>query len=116
ALNNGVDVEPIQALRKPYSAERGREILFIGRLTAKAELPLLLEALALDRLRGAHLHVIGDGAMRGSLEEHARRLGIDERISWHGGTTDEKAIADIANRCRIFVYPGDVGLSLLHAM
>ena len=29
---------------------------------------------------------------------------------------EEPDIAQIANRCRLFVYPGGVGLSLIHAM
>ena len=38
------------------------------------------------------------------------------KINWYGKLIDEKDISNIANRCRIFVYPGAVGLSLIHAM
>lgn len=117
ALNNGINVEPIQALRAPYeSALRSEAILFIGRLTEKAELPVLIEALADHRLRLVRLEVIGDGPERKRLETQARELGVEGRIIWHGATIHEPAIARIANDCRLFVYPGGVGLSLLHAM
>jgi glycosyltransferase involved in cell wall biosynthesis len=117
ALNNGINVEPIAALREPYdAAARGKTILFIGRLTEKAELALLLKALADPRLQDVRLHVIGDGPETGPLEKLAKGLCLDERVVWHGGTSDEQTIARVANKCRLFVYPGPVGLSLLHAM
>jgi glycosyltransferase involved in cell wall biosynthesis len=117
ALNNGIDVEPIAARRAPYRAsKRGWEILFLGRLTEKAEVHLLIQALAQPELADVVLHVLGDGEMREALEREARALGVDDRIIWHGGSTDEDRIAAVANRCRLFVYPGGVGLSLIHAM
>ncbi|SCW94918.1 glycosyltransferase family 4 protein [Ancylobacter rudongensis] len=117
ALNNGINVTPILALRAPYvPGQRARSLLFIGRLTAKAELGTLLDALARPELADVRLEIVGDGEERKALEEKARRLRLDDRILWHGGMTDEGEIAAIANRCRLFVYPGGVGLSLLHAM
>lgn len=116
-LNNGIDVDSIARLRQPYDpAARGRTILFIGRLTAKAQLILLLQALADNRLAYARLHVIGDGAEQSPLRAAARSLGVDDRVAWHDALVDEAQIAAVANRCRLFVYPGDVGLSLIHAM
>lgn len=117
AINNGINIDPIKALRLPYSAtERGRRILFIGRFTPKAALPLLFEALARPAAAGISLDVIGDGKSLTSLQARAAELGIGDRVTWHGGTTDETAIAAIANQARLFAYPGDVGLSLIHAM
>lgn len=117
ALNNGINVEPIAALREPYDAStRDNSILFLGRLTKKAQLSVLLTALADPRLRNVRLNIVGDGPERSRLEALAKELAIDSQIIWHGGTTEEPAIASIANECRLFVYPGGVGLSLLHAM
>ena len=115
ALNNGIAVEPVRALRQPYAAaDRPRAVLFVGRLTEKADLRLLLEALHDPRLRNVRLEVIGDGPDRAALEARAAELGVD--AVWHGGLTDEARIARVANRCRLFCYPGQVGLSLIHAM
>ena len=117
ALNNGLDQTEIRRLRQPYDpAARGQELLFIGRLTDKANLGLLIGALALPGLGGVHLHVIGDGAAEGALRARADAAGLGGRITWHGGTTDEERIAAVANRCAAFVYPGQVGLSLIHGM
>lgn len=117
ALNNGINVDPIIALRTPYEvARRDKAILFIGRLTDKSELGTLLSALTDPLLGDVRLDIIGDGAMKTELQALAARLAIADRVRWHGGTTDERVIANVANRCRVFAYPGGVGLSLIHAM
>lgn len=117
SLNNGININPIVSLRKKYDIEnRGSELLFIGRLTEKTNLRLLIHALAEAELNEVYLHIIGDGPDANILKKLADSLGISEKIRWHGATTDETKIANIANRCAIFVYPGGVGLSLIHAM
>lgn len=116
-LNNGINTDPIRALRTSYDAEqRQQEILFVGRQTAKAKLSLLIKALAMPHLSGVHLHVVGEGEESEKSRAVAKAVGVENRITWHGVTTDEADIAPIANRCRMFVYPGEVGLSLIHGM
>lgn len=117
ALNNGIDVKPIQSRRARYDAEmRGNEILFIGRLTDKAQIALLLDALTHPPLADAILHVVGDGPDRSALQDWTQQHGLGERVIWHGATVNEDEIAWIANRSAVFCYPGGVGLSLVHAM
>lgn len=117
ALNNGIDIGPILRLRRAYRpAGRERALLFIGRLTEKANLALGLKALARMGELAPVLHVIGEGELRESLLAQSRELGLSHRIVWHGAITDENAIATVANRCQAFLYPGEVGLSLIHAM
>lgn len=117
ALNNGINTAPIQAERRTYLAQlRQRELLFVGRLTPKAGLSLLVQALALPQMEGIHLHVVGEGENSAAVHAAAEAAGISKRITWHGMSTDEQVIGAIANRCRLFVYPGQVGLSLIHAM
>ena len=117
ALNNGINIDPILPLRSAYDpVTRGLRILFIGRLTPKAELDILLRALARSELSAATLDVIGDGSEGARLQTLARELDLESRVIWHGGTTDETRISEIANQCAVFCYPGGVGLSLIHAM
>jgi glycosyltransferase involved in cell wall biosynthesis len=116
-LNNGLDLADIKSVRDPYFAtERENSLLFIGRLTEKSELKLLLRALHEPRLEKVHLRVIGTGNEDLNFRNYARSLGISDRVVWHGEMTSEAEIASIVNRCKLFVYPGAVGLSLLHAM
>jgi glycosyltransferase involved in cell wall biosynthesis len=117
ALNNGLNVEEIRNWAAPYSAsDRPKHILLIGRLTDKAEITLLLDALSHDSCQEVVLEVVGGGPMTQELQTQAASQGLASRVVWHGGITDEAVIARVANRCRAFVYPGQVGLSLIHAM
>lgn len=117
AVNNGIAIEPITAVRKDYeAADRPRAILFIGRLIEKCQLDMLIKALALPCLAGVSLHVIGDGDRRQKYESIATEFGVDARVIWHGGTVDEDKISLVANQCRLFAFPGAVGLSVIHAM
>lgn len=116
-LNNGINTTAICSLRKPYTAQdRNREMLFVGRQTVKANLSLLIRAMAMPVMTNIHLHVVGEGTESARSRAEAEAAGVAERITWHGVSTDEAFIAPIANRCRIFVYPGEVGLSLIHGM
>lgn len=117
ALNNGINAVAVQAVREKYvSSGRPNSILFIGRLTKKANVALLIQALARARTKNLTLHVIGDGEEWRSLLELVYRLKVEEKVVWHGAITEEKKIAGIANQCRLFCYGGAVGLSLIHAM
>ncbi len=117
ALNNGLDTKEISAYRRAYEAKhREKRLLFIGRLTEKARLEILLRAMAEPELAGVSLDVIGNGDLLAHLKEMASGLGLKNRVAWHGGMIDEEKIAAVANRCRLFVYPGAVGLSLIHGL
>ena len=118
ALNNGINTDPILQLRERYDpAKRANSIMFIGRLTPKAQLSTALEALAQvpAKIR-PKFEVIGTGEEQDLLLQKSRSLGLEKWVIWHGPITDEERIASIANRSAMFVYPGEVGLSLVHAM
>ncbi|PRD66021.1 glycosyltransferase family 4 protein [Malikia granosa] len=117
ALNNGIDVKPIQKLRANYTPnKRGYNILFIGRLTEKSEISLLLQAMLNPQLKKATLHIIGEGSNTAILNKWTQDNDLNSRVVWHGATVDEAYIASVANKASIFCYPGGVGLSLIHAM
>lgn len=117
ALNNGIDIKPITQHRAQYAAKaRKTDMLFIGRLTVKTELDILINAMALPEMARFTLSVIGDGEYGEAYKSLAQKLNVDKRITWHKGTTDEVEIAKIANDCKVFVYPGGVGLSLIHSL
>ena len=114
-LNNGIETSSIRKFREPYLAtKRPRDLVFMGRITAKAELGLVIQALGHTVCSNFTLDVIGDGPEKERLQEQANLLGISDRIIWRGATTDEARIAEVANLCKAFIYPGAVGLSLIH--
>ena len=116
-LNNGVRNEEISSLRLEYTPHlRKRSIFFIGRITKKAQIDILFRALGQDALKSEFIDIIGSGPELERLQRLASDLGISSRVRWHGALTDERLISRIANQCKLFCYPGEVGLSLIHAM
>lgn len=118
ALNNGIELDGIREIRAKYYdiGSRLRDLVFIGRITPKSELKLLIDALANSRCQHVTLDVIGDGADAAELGRHADYIGVGDRIRWHGAVTDERDIGRVMNECKAFVYPGSVGLSLIHGL
>jgi len=116
-LNNGIDILPIRRLRKKYdSNSRCREILFLGRVTEKASFHILLNALQHLKIKDITLNVIGNNIFDPYLKLDNYNFNNGVKINYYGKLTDEKKISNIANRCRVFVYPGSIGLSLIHSM
>lgn len=116
-LNNGIDIHPIKNVRKKYDANlRQKEVLFIGRTSEKSNFNILLEAFNHPSLNNISLNVIGNDKTYTNLKEVQSYLVRKPKIKWHGILTNEEEISRVANKCQIFVYPGAVGLSLIHAM
>jgi glycosyltransferase involved in cell wall biosynthesis len=61
----------------------------------------LLDALALVD-RDVHLDLVGDGVLRGALEERAARLGVDDRVTFHGWRPKEE-VAERLRQADVFV-------------
>lgn len=103
-LNNTIaDWEP-----KSASPADPKSFLFIGRYTEKSNLTLLLEAAT--KLEDMELHVIGANREEIPVNFHLKNVHI------HGKVTDLERIEELSSRCTYFVYPGDVGLSIVHAV
>ena len=116
-LGNGLNTRAIGSCLQSYDLDsRDNEVLFIGRLERKAQLDILLQAMSKPILKDVRLSLIGDGTLKRQLVALTKQLGISERVQFHEGTSDNRKIAIVANRCKLFCYPGDVGLSLIHGM
>jgi len=120
ALNNGLDSESIlnaisKAKTHTFKPGCGKlHLVFIGRLTKKTNISLILDAFELLDHR-FHLDVIGDGEELKKLVDSANVRGINSLITWHGKVYDEEQIARVMLGSHYFIYPGSVGLSLIHA-
>ena len=76
-------------------------LAFVGRLVPIKRVDLVLRAVAAARSEGVpiRLMIVGDGPERASLEQLARRLGIDDVVRFLGylpETSAAAAAADIA--------------------
>lgn len=93
-------------------------LCFVGRLDRQKGLDVLLDALAILRSRGTAFTacLAGDGPDRQQLVEQARRLGLEESVSFAGLRQDPAAVYRQAS---IFVLPSrneGLPLALLEAM
>ena len=74
------------------SRARPRSIGWVGRLTREKGADIFLEALALLPHRAWVASIVGEGRERAALEAQAARLGIADRVRWHGLVPDAAAI------------------------
>jgi len=98
---------------------RGRMIT-VGRLVANKNVKVLLEVFAIARAQRSDLtlSVVGDGEMRGELEEHARRLEIGDWVKWLGEIDNQSLVEELSS-AEIFLSAATheaFGLALLEAM
>ncbi|MEJ2063268.1 MAG: glycosyltransferase [Reinekea sp.] len=119
ALNNGLD---IGLIRKGFTFEVEKysssnfTVAFLGRHTSKSNFGLLVEALLLlpkELSKSISLMVIGDIE---PIEIHRNYSGSESLdLNFLGEIWDEMEITFVMSKAHAFVYPGSVGLSLIHA-
>lgn len=93
---------PVNPIGTPNRAAHENVILNVGRLVEKKGQRDLLAAFAALDAPDWRLVLCGDGPLRQRLEEHARALGIADRVEFTGTVTDVGAQLD---RARIFAFP-----------
>lgn len=85
-----------------------KKLLFVGLLDAshKKGIPFLFQALVKLKINRIdwHLDIIGDGPARKEYEEMAIRLGIGEKVSFHG-LKSKKEVAEFMRNSDLFVLP-----------
>ncbi len=91
-----------------------KRLLFIGRLTRRKRLNLLLEYFREIQIRlpSAELLIIGDGPEAPIVQQAA---SDNPSITWRGLLVDELAIARVMKDIHAVFVPGDSGLSIVHA-
>jgi glycosyltransferase involved in cell wall biosynthesis len=101
----GVDAAFLDAPASPVPADSS-ELVCVARLSGQKGLPLLLSAAERLKADGAdfHLTIIGDGELRGSLEQNIRRCGLDNQVTLAGIRSSDE-IRQYLNRARAFVLP-----------
>lgn len=103
-------VEPLVApmpvsttLFTPGAGRADDRLLFVGRLNAQKGVALLLDAVARMRHR-VQVDLVGDGPDRLALEAQAERLGIADRLHWHGAQP-QHALPAFYQRASALVVP-----------
>lgn len=81
-------------------------ILSVGRLDRVKRISDIIKALTLPDLAGGHLHVVGRGDERESLEALAASLGVRNRVTFHGFVADED-VAEMMRGGGVFVLASE---------
>lgn len=107
-IPNGVDTRFFFPRTGPRRDVDPLNILFVGRFHRQKNLAFLLDQLA--RLpafapNGWRLALVGDGEERSALEAQARRLGIADRIAWHGWQADKSRLLGLYQQADVLVNP-----------
>ncbi len=113
----GVVVDDYGGLEKK---RYGKNILFVGRLSAVKGAPLLLETFAniLPDHPTAQLTIVGDGEDRAALEQHADALGLKDAVQFMG-YRNQAEVADLLRQSDMLVLPSfaeGVPVVLMEAM
>ncbi len=89
-IGNGIDLDALDPLSPPRPAWLRREpcellVVTVAGLRKVKNLPLLVEAVAaLNAATRARLYVLGEGPVRGTIEQRARELGVADRVHLPG--------------------------------
>jgi glycosyltransferase involved in cell wall biosynthesis len=111
------DPERLRSFRQAHGLTAGSTILFVSRLAPGTRLSILLRAAA--ELRQAfpalRMIIIGDGPERSAAEELVAATDLRDTVQFLGAIYDEEALAPWFLSADVFTYPGNIGLSILHA-
>ena len=130
ATGNTIDQLPIKNAIAKWSDSRLSEfkkqndlegkfvMLVCSVLRPKVRLDQLMTAMCSNGLREKDLVlvVIGDGSERERWQQLSCELGVADKIKWLGATRDQDIMAPWFLSATVFVYPGSIGLSILHSM
>jgi len=106
----GIPLEEFPFRERSWPKSGEWRLVQAGRLIEKKGLPVTLRAFAvfLGKYPNATLTIAGEGAMLGELQQLARELNVDARVSFTGFISQEQ-LRDIYYRSHIFPHPSQTG-------
>ncbi|KDA06823.1 glucosyl transferase [Microbacterium sp. CH12i] len=112
-ISCGIDRTQYTPVVAPRTENR---IVFVGRLTAEKQIEVILQAMTkLDPALNATFDIVGGGDQRKSLERLTADLGLADRVTFHGRTTDEELRA-LLSRASLFVIASIAELQSIATM
>jgi glycosyltransferase involved in cell wall biosynthesis len=96
----------------------GPTLLFVSRLMASNRVDVLVRAAATLRAKrpSTRVLIVGGGEDLASLKQLVASLNLNECVTFHGAVYGDEQIAPFFCASDLFVYPSNVGLSIIHAM
>lgn len=92
---------PVNAIER-VECEKKNIIVCVGRFTQEKGHAILIDAIAKLKHNDWQLSLVGDGMLRGELESQVARLGLRDRVIFHGAMKDFRKELSEAS---IFVMP-----------
>lgn len=112
-ISCGIDRTQYSPVIAPREKNR---IIFVGRLTAEKQVEVILEAMTkLDPALETTFDVVGGGDQRKNLERLTSELGLADRVTFHGRTTDAELRA-LLSRASLFVIASIAELQSIATM
>lgn len=93
-------------------------LLFVGRAQKRKKIELLLNVFSeiTERIpENIVVNIVGSGVENDNLKIFSERLGIADRVIFHGEIVDPEKLRPIFHRAYAYVSPGPVGLGVLHS-
>ncbi len=92
-------------------------VLSVGRQNSAKRYHELIEAVARAVSSGAQIRLVlvGDGPEHGPIKDEVARMGATDLVRFEGPCYDEARLAAMISAADLFVVPGDIGLSCMHA-
>lgn len=115
-IKENINQDELLSFKIQNNLENKKILLFVGRLrkTPSTNLGLVINALkSLDD--DYRLVVIGEGEEKSNFIRLSKELDISNKILFLGAIYEEKELAPWFLIADCFVYPGAIGLSLLHS-
>ena len=112
-------------LRKKGKSQVQRELgfsaryhlIFTGRLIRDKRPLALIDVFqkVIRRVPDCHLHIIGDGPERNSLEKRVRNSGLEAQVTLYGALNDLKMTGKMLFASDLAVIPRNLGLAVVHS-
>lgn len=113
AVSCGIDKANYTPDLTPRDANR---ILFVGRLTTEKRIDEVLRAVKkLDPALDVHFDIVGGGDQRRNLEQLTHELGLEDRVTFHGHTSEEELRA-LYTRASVFAIASIAELQSIATM
>lgn len=121
ATGNTIDLQAVETAVKKWNGERKygnrKTLLFCGVLRQKVRVDVLLNSLKLLKNKGVDVHcaLIGTGEKEVEWKRLSQELGLSDMVTWVGELRGQDNLAPWFLSSDLFVYPGSIGLSIIHA-
>jgi glycosyltransferase involved in cell wall biosynthesis len=124
-LNNTIDTSLIQKviqncttndlnfIKESLNVSNERVLIYVGRLTKKPKLELVLKFLHENDNKDLYKFIIiGDGSEYTFLKDLAFRYDLSKNVIFVGAIYDEVVLSKYMLISDLFIYPGSIGLSI----